>query len=433
MTPLLRPALLAAALCALTACGSTKATKRYSRDEAASSLKKLEAVSLELGEFPIDGADSVLDGDTIRVRGLPASLRLLGIDAEETFKHDSEREAFASGWEQYKKKVRGSSSRPVKFATPLGEDGKHFAQDFFREAKTVRLERDHPGEIRDFYNRYLAYVFVQRDGKWVNYNVECVRAGMSPYFVKYGRSRRFHEQFVTAQNEARAAKRGIWADGAQHYDDYDERLRWWGEREAVIWAFEQAAEESPESHVALTRWDALRRLESRLAKDAVVLGSVQDVKYNESGPAVVQLARTRINSFDVVFFDRDVLLSSGITAKKGEYVQVRGRVAKYRDRRGQERLQLVVSLPSQVQLGPVPLKLGEVAGPGSFGPGGLGTGIDVRRKPSAEGKPAPVAAPEVKEDGTMQFGPELDALLDVNPSGPKADTSKLSESDDDGE
>ena len=60
-------------------------------------LKRLETVSLELGEYPIDGASSVLDGDTIRVKGLPASLRLLGIDTEETFKKDKERAAFAAG------------------------------------------------------------------------------------------------------------------------------------------------------------------------------------------------------------------------------------------------------------------------------------------------------------------------------------------------
>jgi endonuclease YncB( thermonuclease family) len=151
---------------------ATEQTKRYTQDEARALLKQLEVVSLELGEFPIDGASSVLDGDTIRVKGLPASLRLLGIDTEETFKKDRERAAFAAGWEQYKKKMRGSSSRPVKFATPLGEDAKHFAQAFFEDVRSVRIERDHPGEIRDFYNRYLAYVFAKKNGVWVNYNVE---------------------------------------------------------------------------------------------------------------------------------------------------------------------------------------------------------------------------------------------------------------------
>ncbi len=311
-------------------------------------LKRLEVVSLELGEFPMDGASAVIDGDTIRVKGLQASLRLLAIDTEETFKKAFEKEAFAAGWEQYKKKMRGNNPRPVKMATPLGEDAKHFAEAFFEDVQRVRLERDHPGEIRDFFNRYLAYVFVKKNERWVNYNVECVRAGMSPYFVKYGRSRRFHKEFVEAQNEAREAKRGIWRPGTMHYDDYDERLRWWQEREQAITRFEREQAEHPETYIALTRWDALLKLEQKVGNEVVLLGAVQDVKFAEKGPALVKLSRTRSNDLDVVFFDRDVLLSTGIQFKKGEYVTVKGTVQKYKDPRGVEKLQLVVSLPGQV-------------------------------------------------------------------------------------
>ena len=74
------------------------------------------------------------------------------------FKHAEERQAFNAGWDEYKKKMRGSSPRPVKFATPLGEDAKAWAQSFFEGVDKVKLERDHPGEIRDYYGRYLAYV-----------------------------------------------------------------------------------------------------------------------------------------------------------------------------------------------------------------------------------------------------------------------------------
>lgn len=337
------------AVVSLTACTTTRESKRYTRDEAAALLKKLEVVSLDLGEFPIDGASSVIDGDTIRVKGLQASMRLLAIDTEETFKKDHERQDFAAGWEQYKKKMRGNSPRPVKMATPMGDEAKQFAQDFFDGATSVRLERDHPGEIRDFYNRYLAYVFVKKNGEWVNYNVECVRAGYSPYFVKYGRSRRFHREFVEAQKEAQEAKRGIWKPGAMHYDDYDERLRWWAEREAAITRFEREQTEHPESHIALTRWDAMLKLEQRLGQEVTVLGSVQDVLFSDrGGPSVVKLSRTRVANFDVVFFDKDVLLSTGVQFKKGEYVQVRGVVQKYRDSRGSDRLQMFVNLPGQV-------------------------------------------------------------------------------------
>lgn len=329
-------------------CGTTKETKRFTRDETSALLKKLEVVSLELGEFPFEGPSAVIDGDTLRVRGLQASLRLLGVDTEETFKKDWEREAFSAGWEEYKKKMRGNSSRPVKMATPAGEDGKHFAQEFFEGVSSVRLERDHPGEIRDFYGRYLAYIFAKKNGEWVNYNVECVRAGHSPYFVKYGRSRRFHREFVDAQKEAIENKRGIWKPGAMHYDDYDERLRWWAEREAAISRFEREQNEHPDTHIALTRWDAMLKLEQRLGQEVTLLGAVQDVVQRENGPAVVKLARTRTQNFDIVFWDRDVLLQTGLQFKRGEYVQVRGVVQKYRNSRGLDSLQMQVTLPGQV-------------------------------------------------------------------------------------
>jgi endonuclease YncB( thermonuclease family) len=333
----------------LSACTAPKSVQRYTRDEMSGLLKRLEVVSLELGEFPIEGASAVIDGDTIRVKGLQSSLRLLAIDAEETFKHDDERAAFAAGWDSYKKKMRGNSSRPVKYATPLGEDGKKWGQGFFEGVDTVRLERDHPGEIRDYYGRYLAYVFAKKNGVWVNYNVECVRAGMSPYFVKYGRSRRFHKEFVEAQKQAQEAKLGIWAPNKQHYDDYPERLKWWGEREKAITRFEQAMEDKPDQYIALTRWDAMLKLESKVGQPVTILGAVSEVRFGEKGPSVVKLSRNRGNDFDVVFFDKDVLLSSGVQYKKGEYVQVRGMVNKRRDEyRNTERLQLVVSLPGQV-------------------------------------------------------------------------------------
>ncbi len=350
MIPLRAHSVVLAAVLSLSCAGiATEQTKRFTKDETRSLLKRLETVSLELGEFPIEGASSVLDGDTIKVKGLPASLRLLGIDTEETFKKDSERAAFAAGWEQYKVKMKGSSSRPVKYATPLGEDAKHYAQAFFEDVREVRMERDHPGEIRDFYNRYLAYVFAKKNGQWVNYNVECVRAGFSPYFMKYGRSRRFHKEFVDAEREAREGQRGIWKQGAMAYPDYDERLKWWAEREAVITRFEKAAVEDPEHYIALTRWDAMLKLEGKVGQEVTILGSVSDLKYSEgNGPSVVKLARTRTNDFDIVFFDRDVLLSTGVQFKKSEYVQVRGTVQKYKNEKGWERLQVVVSLPGQV-------------------------------------------------------------------------------------
>lgn len=345
----MRLALFLAAALAVASCEAPKSARRFNRDETSAVLKRLEVISLELGEFPLDGASAVVDGDTIHVKGLASSLRLLGIDAEETFKHEDERAAFAAGWEDYKKKMRGGSSRPAKFATPLGEDGKKFAQAFFEGVDLVRLERDHPGEIRDYYNRYLAYVFAKKNGAWVNFNVEIVRAGLSPYFVKYGRSRRFHKEFLDAQKAAQEAKIGIWAEGKMHYDDYPERLKWWSDREQSITRFEKVMDEKPDQYIALTRWDALLKLEQKVGQSVTILGAVSEVRFGEKGPSLVKLSRSRNNDFEVVFFDRDVLLASGLQYKKGEYVQVRGTVNKYHDGyRNTDKLQLVVSLPGQV-------------------------------------------------------------------------------------
>ena len=71
----------------------------------------------------------------------------------------------------------------------FGEDGKKFAQGFFEDVRAVRLERDHPGEIRDFYGRYLAYVFAKKNGEWVNYGVTNQFRTAGPSRASYGRTR----------------------------------------------------------------------------------------------------------------------------------------------------------------------------------------------------------------------------------------------------
>src|SRR5262249_42068131 len=136
-----------------------KAERRATQKE----LATLEAPGLVIGEFQLSAKNAIIDGDTIRVQGLDSTLRLLGIDAEETFKHETARRACEAGWHQYLKDQRRTSGQPVKMAPPLGDEAKVFSQHFFDGVTTVRLERDHPKEVLDYYNRYLAYVMVQRD------------------------------------------------------------------------------------------------------------------------------------------------------------------------------------------------------------------------------------------------------------------------------
>jgi endonuclease YncB( thermonuclease family) len=335
---------------ALAACHPSHAD-RYSRKSAQKSLLKLETPGLVIGEFRVT---KITDGDTIRVDGLDSSLRLLGMDTEETFKSENDRRMYDAGWAQYVAAKRGSSPRPVKFATPLGEDAKHFAQNFFEGADKVRLERDHPAEIRDAYRRYLAYAFVNKNGTWVNYNVEAVRAGMAPYFPKYGQSRRFHKEFVEAQDEARKAKRGIWADGVQSYPDYDERLAWWNARGEFVTQFRTEAE-GKSTYVDITHWDATAQLEKLVGKEVNVLGIVADVRIGEKGPTRVTLSRQQFSDFPLIFFDPDVFTQSGIAAWKGEFVWVTGVPTIYENPHTKKKVvQIVIDRASQVRLSPVP-------------------------------------------------------------------------------
>ncbi len=62
---------------------------------------------------------------------------------------------------------------------------------------------------RDSHGRLIAYVFVGDR----NINVEMVRLGWSRFWTRYGRGR-FADEFEAAERQARAARRGLWAEEA---------------------------------------------------------------------------------------------------------------------------------------------------------------------------------------------------------------------------
>jgi hypothetical protein len=218
----------------------------------------------------------------------------------------------------------------------------------------VRLERDHPAEIRDRFNRYLAYLFVMKNGKWVHFNVESVRAGMSPYFTKYGFSRRYHQDFVAAEAEAKAAKRGIWAEGIKKYPDYKEREEWWKPRAEFVAKFRSDGE-GKQNYIDITHWDAMQRMEAMVGKEVHVLGTVGDVRIGERGPARVTLSRRLFNDFPLVFFDRDILGTSGIAQWRGEFVEVVGVPTIYENKNTKRKqVQIVIDRASQIRLSAVP-------------------------------------------------------------------------------
>jgi micrococcal nuclease len=127
------------------------------------------------GEYNVE---RVVDGDTILLANR-ARVRLIGVNAPESVKPD----------------------HPVE---PWGPEASQFTHRFLAGG-LVRLEFDQ--ERLDQYGRWLAYV-------WVGdrlLNEELVRAGLARVEFQYSYRSAMKTRFRHAQDEARAAHRGIWS------------------------------------------------------------------------------------------------------------------------------------------------------------------------------------------------------------------------------
>ena len=125
----------------------------------------------------------IVDGDTIVVnyKGKPEKVRLLRINTPE------------SGHPDKKQNI------------PMGKVASDYTKKRLK-GKYVDLEFE--GAFRGRYGRLLCYVFV--DG--LNFNLELVRQGLSPYYTKYGLSQKYDEEFREAERYAREHQLNIWGD-----------------------------------------------------------------------------------------------------------------------------------------------------------------------------------------------------------------------------
>lgn len=133
----------------------------------------------------------VIDGDTLLLAS-GHRVRLIGVDTPETKHPDKPIEALGREASQLT-------------ATLIGNDG-------------VRLEFDR--ERRDVYHRLLAYVFLV-DGRLLN--EELIRAGFSEAQTRFPYRTDMQRRFLTAQAEAQAAERGLWAAATPRGDDRSAR------------------------------------------------------------------------------------------------------------------------------------------------------------------------------------------------------------------
>lgn len=170
----------------------------------------------------------VIDGDTIKLRlnNEQESIRLICLDTEES-QHGSDKPITNAGIlaSKWAKQYFGANEQGI----PNGDV--HVALEFDTNDPVQVCLNKH----RDNYGRLLCYVYKAGDPE--NYNVRIVREGWSPYFVKYGRSRLYHRQFVEAEVEAQAKGLGIWdpkTDAGGNHRDYAMLIPWWSLRDSVV-------------------------------------------------------------------------------------------------------------------------------------------------------------------------------------------------------
>lgn len=284
-----------------------------------------------IGEFIIS---KVVDGDTFKFNRLDKSTRLLGIDTEETFKDKTPQQKsydLRQFWpeEYYKEQKAKGTKYPIKIDSPFGFDTWMWATDFVRDATSVRLEIESMDRVIDTYGRYLVYMFLNIDGKYINYNVECVRRGYSPYFTKYGYSKRFHKEFVEAQEYARKNQLGIWNPETKCYPDYEQRIAWWNKRAEQIKEFETEFEGANNAFNLMNN-NEVEKLENFIGKEVIILGNVTDI-YTDKDPAIVRINITKGVDFDIVFHkeNKEILNAYNLEDMKEYFVCAMGVLSQY--------------------------------------------------------------------------------------------------------
>ncbi|MCX6158356.1 MAG: thermonuclease family protein [Ignavibacteriae bacterium] len=266
-----------------------------------------------------DEITKVVDGDTFKFKHLDKSTRLLCIDTEETYKGKNAREkteAIADKWLEYynEQKLEKKSGHPIKLDSPFGYEAGIWAQDFFKHVNRIRIERDDSLRSVDLYGRYLVYVFAEKNGKFVNYALECVRLGYSPYFNKYGNSNRFHKEFVEAQEYAKANKLGIWNPNTKCYPDYDERIKWWNERAEQLENY-YSKYSKDKSVVNLLNSDAEINLKNNVGKEATVFCNIGEI-FSDRFPYLMRVAISKEVSFDIVVEEEYLPVFESIDTKR---------------------------------------------------------------------------------------------------------------------
>lgn len=301
-----------------------------------------------IGEFKIT---KITDGDTFRFEGLDRSTRLLGVDTEETFKDAyAQQKSFELSliWpdEYFRQQAENKTSYPVKIESPFGFETWQWTKDLLTDVTSVRLEKEDTLRLIDVYGRYLSYVFLNYDDGEMNYNIECVKRGYSPYYNKYGNSKRFHKEFLEAQEFARKNKLGIWNIETKCYPDYEKRISWWNKRAEQIEEFEKQYSKSDNSFNLMNDGE-YERMKNYTDKEILVLANVTEI-FTGVNPSIIRINIKRGVDFDIVFFNEytKILEKYDTEILKEYFIFVTGKLSTYRDK-----YQIIVENPDRIWTG----------------------------------------------------------------------------------
>ncbi len=180
----------------------------------------------------------VIDGDTIKILldNQEESIRFVCLDTEES-QHRSSKPVTNAGIlaSKWAKEYFGADEQGI----PTGDVRIDLEFDT-KDPVQVCLHK-HRGN----YGRLICYVY--KAGEPENSNLKIVREGWSPYFLKYGRSRLYHLQFMEAEFKAQSQELGIWnsqtnSEGNQR--DYTTLIPWWHLRDSVVQNYRYAGSQT---------------------------------------------------------------------------------------------------------------------------------------------------------------------------------------------
>ena len=189
---------------------------------------------------------------------------------------------------------------------------------------------------RGNHGRLICYVY--KAGEQENSNLRIVREGWSPYFVKYGRSRLYHRQFMAAEANAQSQGLAIWnpaTNGGGNRRDYTTLIPWWHLRDSAVQDYRYLDSQAGVLSVRLNYAEIVEAAQA--GKEITVFCDLQGGINKWPGNGALIYAGSKSHKFNLWIPDRDSAAAQTILrlietryANSGRsYVYVSGQASLY--------------------------------------------------------------------------------------------------------